>query len=146
MEEDGNNGRGDSVGGLGITSEDEAGRSSPLLLVAPDSMEDEAEAAAATSSSTLPASSSPTAPRLTANLAEEAAVPSSPLPPSISAAAPLLTAGLLGVPRDDPTCAVWDWAALVHLMPMGQVGEGDRRRGWTVHAMWWWQRRVGIAK
>ena len=144
MEEDGNNGRGDSAGGLGIKSEDEAGRRSPLLHVAPVSTEDEAEAEAVTSSSTLPASRSATsAPPLTASSAEEAAVPSSPLPasfsavaplltagllgvprsdPSISAVAPLLTAGLLGVPRDDPSCAVWDWAALVHLMPMGQVG------------------------
>ena len=170
MEEDGNNGRGDSVGGVGIKSEDEAGRPSPLLLVAPVSTED--EAAAITSSSTLPISSLSAAPLLTANLAEEAAVPSSPLSasctaaaslltansveeaavpssplpasfsvvapllgagllgiprsdPSISAVAPLLTAGLLGVPRDDPSCAAWDWAVLVHLMPVVQVsGQG----------------------
>jgi hypothetical protein len=37
------------------------------------------------------------------------------------AVAALLAAGLLGLPRDDPSCHTWDWAALLRMLPVPQV-------------------------
>ncbi len=38
-----------------------------------------------------------------------------------AAVAALLAAGRLGLPRDDPACATWDFAALLRLLPLPLV-------------------------
>jgi len=71
----------------------------------------------------------------------------------------LVSSGLVGAPREDPSCPVWDWSGLVHLLTVPQVrhvtpnhmGAGSdlhRRRGgcsrWVFrHAeLWFWVAHV----